>query len=72
MKKVLHILNSLLPSGVETMLCCSADYWSKDLEVYFRVGENSLDLIEGEKKQVVIKFEFCKQCYEPSGRRAVA
>lgn len=32
MKKVIHILNSLLPSGAETMLCCSAEYWNKDLE----------------------------------------
>lgn len=30
--KVLHILNSLLPSGAETMLYSSAEYWNKNLE----------------------------------------
>lgn len=30
--KVLHILNSLLPSGAETMLYSSANYWDKSLE----------------------------------------
>lgn len=32
MKKVLHILNSLLASGAETMLSSSGDYWDKNLE----------------------------------------
>ena len=32
MKRVLHILNSLLPSGAETMLKVSAGYWDKELE----------------------------------------
>lgn len=37
MRKVLHILNSLLPSGAETMLYCSADYWNKELERHILV-----------------------------------
>lgn len=32
MKKILHILNSLLPSGAETMLSSSGAYWDKNLE----------------------------------------
>lgn len=42
MKKVLHILNSLLPSGAETMLFCSADYWNKDLEKHILVTNENL------------------------------
>ncbi|WP_342044838.1 glycosyltransferase [Bacillus sp. OTU530] len=30
--KILHVLNSLLPSGAETMLKTSAEYWGVDLE----------------------------------------
>lgn len=37
MIKVLHILNSLLPSGAETMLSCSAHYWNKNLEKHILV-----------------------------------
>lgn len=42
MKKVLHILNSLLPSGAETMLFCSANYWDKDLEKHILVTNENL------------------------------
>lgn len=40
--KVLHILNSLLPSGAETMLCCSARYWDKDLELHILATEDEI------------------------------
>lgn len=42
MKKVLHVLNTLLPSGAETMLFCSADYWNKDLEKHILVTNENL------------------------------
>lgn len=42
MRKVLHILNSLLPSGAETMLYCSADYWNKELEKHILVTNKNI------------------------------
>lgn len=49
MKKVLHILNSLLPSGAETMLKVSAEYWDKDIDhhilaTYKDIGEYATEL----------------------------
>lgn len=34
MTKILHILNSLLPSGAETMLKVAGEYWDKDYEIH--------------------------------------
>ena len=40
-KKVLHILNSLLPSGAETMLYSAAKYWDRNLEMHIlATGKN--------------------------------
>lgn len=49
MKKVLHILNSLLPSGAESMLKVSARYWDKDIEhhilaTYKNIGDYASEL----------------------------
>ena len=40
-KKVLHIMNSLLPSGAETMLYSAAKYWDKNLDIHIlATGKN--------------------------------
>lgn len=41
-KKVLHILNSLLPSGAETMLFNSSSYWDKNLERHILATKEQL------------------------------
>lgn len=51
MKKVLHIMNSLLPSGAETMLYSSADYWDKDLEKHILATTDDLGIYASELKK---------------------
>lgn len=42
MKKVLHILNSLLPSGAETMLNAAAPYWNSNIEIHILATKENL------------------------------
>lgn len=67
MKKVLHIMNSLLPSGAETMLKSAAGYWDKDLEVHIlatneKLGEFAEELQEaGYVIHHIYKLGYIKQ-----------
>lgn len=47
-RKVLHILNSLLPSGAETMLFNSSSYWDKNLERHILATKEQLGSYAGE------------------------
>lgn len=42
MVKVLHVMNTLLPSGAETMLKTAAPYWKKNLEMHILATQKEL------------------------------
>lgn len=64
MIKVLHILNSLLPSGAETMLSCSAHYWDKNIEKHILVtNENRGTYAETLEKAGYIIHQICFKNY---------
>lgn len=64
MIKVLHIMNSLLRSGAETMLFSSASYWNTDIEKHILATNQNLGEFAPELEATgYVIHHICNDCY---------